>query len=550
MGLILAAALVVSSMGVASAEERARGANSNAPAAQATDAYKTATRLGGSRAFVGPVNSAAALKRTAANKPFQKNVSTVMDSVGLTALTSQVLSTMAAADPSVVKDTTFPIGGTMEWMALKTNGKPDTVKKIKWGGKAPFPAFAFSLEDGVNTYNFVIPKACGNIALASVTQKPLPDCVTIDVQKDCDKKTMSVRASGASISGDQIARVEVTRGGSKVVDLMPGQKFAYSGPMASGRYSFKAYDKYGRQVPICQNRGEIVVEDCPAPPPPPPPPAAASCKGTATAVKVKGGYDVTLDASGSGTGASPAKTAAIEIIGPAGTAVPFMVQGKPQTSITMTTPFTTTVFLPKPVNGTYTVRAKVEAENPKAAGSSCETTFVIGEVAAAEALPRWFADGTFGKQRRQYELEPAIGTGTIEPGFCDPLLGVKFGPMLWFNNGRASFAPAAGMAFMFGDLGDYDYGDNEYNNVSFHLDATVNYHFSPGGGFIGTGLSWWDVFDGDHNTAAWLVNFGIPMGSTGRVQFIGEGRYFFEGDDGLESNYLLWGGVRYLFGAR
>ena len=31
---------------------------------------------------------------------------------------------------------------------------------------------------------------------------------------------------------------------------------------------------------------------------------------------------------------------------------------------------------------------------------------------------------------------------------------------------------------MFGDLGDFECGDNEYNNMSLFLEGVVNYHFS------------------------------------------------------------------------
>jgi hypothetical protein len=555
MGLILAAALTVAGIGVASAEDKATAGSADWSAQASADGYRTASRLGGSRSLYAACRpsynpnclaKAATVKKMAADKNFQKAVGQVMDQAGLTKLTDQVMKTIASGD---MKATEFAVGDTLEWMGYYNKGKGDVIRKIRWGGGKPpkaFKAYEFSVEDGADVYNFVVPMACANLALRSVTQKPLPECVTIDVKRDCDKKTMSVSASGASISGDQITRVEVSRGGSKVADLLPAQKFSFSGPMASGRYTFKAYDKYGRQVPICQNRGEQVVEDCPAPPPPPPPPAAATCAGTATAVKVKGGYNVTLDASASGKGASPAKTANIEIVGPAGAVVPFVMEGKTQQSMTLTTPFTTTVFLPKPVTGTYTVRAKVEAENAKAAGSTCQVQFTIAE----EPLPRanMFVDGAFGKQRRQYELENVTGTGTIEPGFCDPQLGFKVGALFWANGGRVSFAPAAGIAFQFGDLGDYDYGDNEYNNTSFFLEGMVNFHFSPRGGYIGTGLDWWDVFDGDHNTAAWVIGFGVPVTKTNKALFIGEARLFFDAPDGIDNNYQMWAGMRFVFG--
>jgi hypothetical protein len=166
--------------------------------------------------------------------------------------------------------------------------------------------------------------------------------------------------------------------------------------------------------------------------------------------------------------------------------------------------------------------------------------------------PTWFIDGTFGKQRRQYELPaPPPGTGTIAPGFCDPMVGVKAGPMLWFADERVSFAPAALVAFVFSDLGDYDYADVSYNRVSMLLEGVVNYHFGDRRAYVGTGLGWWDAFDSNHGAATWIVNFGVPVGAStsleSRTYFIAEGRLFLDVPNGYDSNYQVWAGIRHLF---
>jgi hypothetical protein len=446
-----------------------------------------------------------------------------------------------------VKETEFAVGDTMEWMGYSKGGKPDLLRQLRWaGGKPakPFKAFEFSVEDGASIYNFVVPKPCGNLALRSITQKALPECVMIETQRDCDKKTMSLRASGKSVSSGELAKIEVTRGGSKVADLLTEQGNRWSGPLTSGRYTFKAFDKYGREVPICQGKSEAVIEDCPAPPPPPPPPPIA-CGVTSTALKIKGGYEVTVDASASTKGGSAVKTTTFEVIGPAGTAVPFEYQGKVQNSLTLAPPAQAKVFFRKPAYGAYTVRVKNEPENPKVAPTSCEATVQVGEVLGA--VPRWFVDGTFGKQRRQYDLVNSHDVD-VSPGFCDPQLAFKAGPLFWFGGGKGSFAPALGMAMQFGDLGDYDFEPNEYNNFSFLGEATINYHFKPYGAFIGTGFGWWDIFDTDHNTGTWVVNFGVPMRetNTGTLLFIGEGRLFFANND-QSSNYNIAAGIRYMF---
>jgi hypothetical protein len=309
-----------------------------------------------------------------------------------------------------------------------------------------------------------------------------------------------------------------------------------------------ATDNHGRDYGTCER--ELTVEACAAKPvpPPPQPPAPTSCGALLTATRAPGGLNLTIDGSASAAGASPAARVTLTVIGPDGSPVTFTHEGTSRTEAELGPPFQATFFVPDARPGTYTVRGRATSGDPKAEPRSCESTVYVPEV--ADTLD-WFADGLFGKQRRQYELAAAApAAGTITPAFCDPMLGVKAGPLFWFHEHRVSLAPAAGLAFMFGDLDDFDVGDNEYNNVSFILEGVANFHFSPRGGFIGTGLGWWDVFDGDHNTGAWIVNLGVPLGrerENSQQLVIVESRLFFDAPDGVDNNYQLWGGLRYVW---
>jgi len=513
----------------------------------ATDALaqRKITRLGSpATRFTPPIASGAALQKAFKTKANVAAVGTVLDKAGLASLTPQVL---AALTEGKFTDTSVEPGTAIRWMALKRGGKPDILLDAVWAGKQPFKAFAFTIEDGAKIYNFVVPKACGNLSLVSQTEKPMPECIRITMTRDCATKQVTFTAAGTAISNNQATRVRVMRDGQQVGELLPSAGFKGTFPLQPGRYTFAATDTYGREFGTCER--DVVVEACaaPAPPPPPPPPAPTSCGALVTAVKGKGGWDFNVDASASGQGASPASSGVLQIIGPDGAPASFVYQGKPQTEVTLSAPFTATFLVPKAKPGTYTVRARTTPVNPAAAPRSCEATVVVPE----PTLPKWFADGAFGKQRRQYELAAAApSTATITPGFCDPMLGVKFGPMFWFNDGKASFAPAAGVAFMFGDLGDYDYGDNKYNNTSFLVEGVVNYHFQNMS-YVGTGIGLWDLFDGDHFTPTWIVNVGIPMATDSRgnkVFVIAEGRLFLDAPNGIDNNYQMWGGLRYTFG--
>jgi hypothetical protein len=516
----------------------------------ATDAFaqRQMTRLGNpATRFTPPVNTVAALQKTFKAKRTQAAVGTVLDKAGLASLTPQVL---AALTEGKVTETSVAPGTAIRWMALKRGGKPDILLDAVWAGKQPFKAYAFTIEDGAKIYNFVVPKVCGNLTLVSQTEQPMPECIRITMARDCATKQVTFTAGGTAISNNQATVVKVLRDGRQVGELLPASGFKGTFPLQPGRYTFMATDKYGREFGTCER--DYVVEACaaPAPPPPPPPPAATSCGALVTAVKGKGGWDFNVDASASGQGASPAAKGVLQIIGPDGKSVSFVYEGKPQTEVTLSAPFTATFLVPKAKPGTYTIQAKATAANPVAAPRSCEATVVVPEPTGMN----WFADGAFGKQRRQYELAAAApSTATIAPGFCDPMLGVKFGPMIYFNDGKASFAPAAGIAFMFGGLGDYDYGDNKYNNSSVLLEGVVNYHFGEKQAYIGTGIGLWDLFDGDHFTVSWIANFGYPMGQDSRgnkIYFIAEGRLFFDAPNGIDNNYQMWGGLRYVFGGR
>ena len=97
----------------------------------------------------------------------------------------------------------------------------------------------------------------------------------------------------------------------------------------------------------------------------------------------------------------------------------------------------------------------------------------------------------------------------------------------------------------------YDGTDIDYNTNSVLVEGVVNYHFGENRAYVGTGIGVWDLFDGDHFTANWVVNFGYPMTKDSRgnqMYFIAEGRLFFDAPDGIANNYQFWGGIRYVLG--
>src|SRR5262245_17445468 len=90
------------------------GAILNAAAQAPSDEYRTATRLGGPRRFSPPLRDLAAVKRMVARPAVEKDLRSVLDQAGIGSLGDQVLGVLRSADPAVMRETTFPVGSTLE----------------------------------------------------------------------------------------------------------------------------------------------------------------------------------------------------------------------------------------------------------------------------------------------------------------------------------------------------------------------------------------------------------------------------------------------------
>ncbi len=139
----------------------------------AADGYRHATMLGGPRSLIGPLKDLAALKRAITRPAVRKNVESAMDAAGLSAaVKDEILKTLVAADASQMKDGKFEVGNTWVWMGLKNAGKADVIRNVRWSGAKPFDTWFFDIDDGETLYHFILPKACGNLALASSERSP------------------------------------------------------------------------------------------------------------------------------------------------------------------------------------------------------------------------------------------------------------------------------------------------------------------------------------------------------------------------------------------
>jgi hypothetical protein len=60
------------------------------------------------------------------------------------------------------------VGDRMVWMLFRSGGKVKVVHDLEWAGNNPLSVFSFTVVNGDKHYEFIMPKACGNISLQSV----------------------------------------------------------------------------------------------------------------------------------------------------------------------------------------------------------------------------------------------------------------------------------------------------------------------------------------------------------------------------------------------
>ncbi len=128
------------------------------------------TRLNTPRRFHGAVTSLEAVRAMMAGPGMPADIEAVFQAAGLPHLAPEAVRSLT--DTAGLRSVTVAVGTRMEWMAQRITGKPDLLRNVQWGGRAAFEAWEFTLDDGARGYTFVLPTACGNLALAAVGASP------------------------------------------------------------------------------------------------------------------------------------------------------------------------------------------------------------------------------------------------------------------------------------------------------------------------------------------------------------------------------------------
>jgi len=75
-----------------------------------------------------------------------------------------------------VQTTELKPGDTLEWMLFKKGRKVEVKKDVVFEGKKPVAAYTFIIFRDGKTYEFIVPRICGNISLKNSQEIPAPAC--------------------------------------------------------------------------------------------------------------------------------------------------------------------------------------------------------------------------------------------------------------------------------------------------------------------------------------------------------------------------------------
>ncbi|HSQ35323.1 MAG TPA: hypothetical protein VLQ89_04945 [Candidatus Binatia bacterium] len=109
-----------------------------------------------------------------------------------------------------IQTTELNPGDTLEWMFFKEGRKVQVKKDVIYAGKKAVPAYTFVIFRDGKTYEFIVPKICGNISLKNTKEIPAPVC-TLNV-------TPAEVEVGKPVTIDMCASQNVLKSTVEVID--------------------------------------------------------------------------------------------------------------------------------------------------------------------------------------------------------------------------------------------------------------------------------------------------------------------------------------------
>lgn len=427
----------------------------------------------------------------------------------------------------------YPVGHTFEWMAVKKRGVAQATGPVRWAGADPFEAFEIRVESNDIEYRFLIPKACGNLALVGqrriepvITPEQLRPTLRVQTPNQCTGANVTVDVSVANLPEGGRIELSMTRPSGQRETLNPtaaGGGYRWQGKLDdAGAYTFNASaSALGVTSPTVTER--LNLEPCQptcniqlTPPPMDPTPKAG---------KASVGVDVC--ASSARVGSLTSKVVKVHHT---------PIDGPEQLvdTLAMDTECSSSYLLPE--YGSYRFETTVTDDRGMTATCQADYTLVKPE---AKLTPFMTVFG--GKERRVREFDRATGEladdnsmETFLSGRCAPLVGATGGVAYPFSDGGAQVFGQGGVAI----------NTRDGSNTSLFADVGLDKLFE-GGGFFGAGVGVWDFTHSDTVDGSVFVHGGSNI--TEKLQWNIEGRLFMSEFDDISNNYAVFAGIRYFW---
>ncbi len=195
---------------------------------------------------------------------------------------------MDAVANGKVNEKEMPVGTPLKWMLFYSGKKVRDKADLVWAGKAPLSVFCIPIQKDCKDYKVIIPKACGNITLATVTDSK-PVCgIVVSPAIVNPGEPVTVDVSSAKCA--PVSEVSVYFEGNKIET----KKITSDNPV--WKAALKNPGKYKMTVRVQGVDGEFTDSDCTAEVTVNYPPV---CDLKVTPEKAMVGKTITMDASGS-----------------------------------------------------------------------------------------------------------------------------------------------------------------------------------------------------------------------------------------------------------
>jgi outer membrane protein W len=174
-----------------------------AVSAASADGHCSINGFGGPRRFAdGGASTEADLQMVF--REHRGDIERLLQQAGWQGNTADLFGAIAAGEASE-KD--FPPGTPFEWMMLRYKGVAQMAVDKCWGGKESFPGWSLTVESNGRRWNFVIPKACGNLALMSSAALP-PAVPERNVEAEAAAAAARTKAEAKTAEAAEKAKAE------------------------------------------------------------------------------------------------------------------------------------------------------------------------------------------------------------------------------------------------------------------------------------------------------------------------------------------------------